>query len=232
MTQNNMKENQADMQESSSIIRKHIDRWKSAYDLLGHFFVFLAVVVGLIGLLISWNAVQQTRRSIDLTQEALKISQDALQIQKDEYYLRNRPFILIRDVKFSGPVTMPSGNHYDHSVFFLMTNGSSIPANSMIIEAKVFIKDKEIRKTVFGPKSLSSDIGLTALPPDSHTSGTIGLTKKEFEESKLLKTMFRVKIEISYNGILGTTEDKYHTSYTVIYKAEESKFKMMESKYN
>jgi hypothetical protein len=122
--------------------------------------------------------------------------------------------------------------YYDHSVFFLMTNASSIPANSMIIEAIIYLNDIEIRKTVFGPKFLESNIGLTALPPDSHTSGTIGLTKKEFEASKVSNNKFRVKIEISYSGILGTPKDKYRTSYMVFYDKEENKFKMMESKYN
>jgi len=102
----------------------------------------------------------------------------------------------------------------------------------MIIEAIIYLNDIEIRKTVFGPKFLESNIGLTALPPDSHTSGTIGLTKKEFEASKVSNNKFRVKIEISYSGILGTPKDKYRTSYMVFYDKEENKFKMMESKYN
>ncbi len=209
----NMNDNQADNQNCLFHLRGHIDKWKNVYDLLGHIFVFLAVVVGFIGLSISWKAVEQTKRSIDLTQEALTISKDALKIQKDEFYLRNRPFILIRDVKFSGAATMPSGNHYEHTVFFTMTNASSIPANSMVIEAKAYINNKEIRKSVFGPESLSSDIGLVALPPDSHTSGTIGLKQKEYEFSQVSENKFYIEIKIIYNGILGTPEDKYHTSY-------------------
>jgi hypothetical protein len=226
-----MKNNNSNQQKWSSHFLNHLDKWKYFYNLLGHLILLIAVVIAFISLLLSLGAIKQTKRSIDLTQDAVNISKDALQIQKDEFYIRNRPFILIRDTKFSGPVTTALGHHADHSVFFSMTNGSPIPANSIIIEGKIFINDQEIRKTIFGPESLSSDIGLAALPPDTHTSINIPLTNKEYERAKNQQNKFLVTVEIKYSGILGSPEDKYFTSYTVLFNSKENKFSMVKSKY-
>jgi hypothetical protein len=116
-------------------------------------------------------------------------------------------------------------------VFFSITNGSPIPANSIIIEGKIFINEEEIRKTIFGPESLSSDIGLAALPPDTHTSINIPVTNKEYERAKNQRNKFFVTVEIKYSGILGSPKEKYFTSYTVGFDPIKNKFSMVKSRY-
>jgi len=226
-----MKRNTKGLTNQSPSILVHLEKWKPLYNLLGHFFVFLAVMVGFIGLFISHGAVKESKRAVDLTQKALKTSENALKVQRDEFYLRNRPFLLVSDVKFSGPATSVNGKLRKNSVRFLLSNGSSIPANSILITAKVFINDKKVRKTILGPESLSSDIGLAALPPDTHTSGDILLEDEEYKAAQNPANKFRVMIEVVYSGILGEAKDKYKTSYEVIYDSKLQKFKMTKSEY-
>lgn len=226
-----MKNNNSKHKNRSSRFLNHFNKWISFYSVLGHFILLILVVISFVSLLISYNAIKQTKRSIDLTEKAVDISKNALQIQKDEFYIRNRPFLLVGDTKFSGPITMPSGNYYDHSVFFSITNGSPIPANAIFIEGKIFINDQEIRRTVHGSESLSSDIGVSALPQDTHTSLNIPLTNKEYERAKNQKNKFLVTVEIKYSGILGSPDDQYFTSYTVLFDSKNNKFSMIKSKY-
>lgn len=131
------------MEENNKFLR-HFKRWESFYNFIGHMLVFSALIFTAIGLYLSKQALHDSNASIKLTREALTHSEQSLQIQKEEFQLRNRPVVIIRNIKFvSEDTKSKEGIAYKHSVVYELTNSSEIPANNMLLIGTAYLNNKK-----------------------------------------------------------------------------------------
>ncbi|MEI7851319.1 MAG: hypothetical protein WCH86_05760 [Kiritimatiellales bacterium] len=193
-----MKQWSASISSTFSRVKKHLDRWKSLYEVLG---TLVAVIVSALSLFCSQQAIKQTQQSLALTSKSVEIQQKA-------FKLRNRPMLSILDYSFTGHNSNRAGETFNHGIKIRLANISEIPANKV---------SGVVRLESNGSTSRFDPIIPTALCKTESMSLTLGLTDEQFDSISKGINNYVVIFQITYSGMLQEDELEYLSLTSAFY---------------
>jgi len=184
----------------------------------------LTVVQNRESLELTAESLSQSREALGLTQEsltqgakALRLTEESLALQEQEFRLRNRPFIVIRNYKFSGQDENTAGKIFPHTVQFELVNIAEVPANSLSGEARAILNDGQPFSTAISP---------TALSGAGTAKMRLFLSKEMYAAATNDANNFEIRTRVAYGGMLGEPGDAYCTEEIVRYSPVAKAFKL------
>lgn len=169
----------------------NIKNYHSSYEVFG---IFLAILFSFLGHCES--------------KKATKINRDILEIQKKEFYIRNRPYVILEGPRFGGACVHYNDN-YPRSVLINLRNVSDVPALNVKFDITVYLDDEIVNHI---PRKDES----STIAKDSVLGLPVGI-KEEWYNSAIKGTkLLVVKYILKYPGVL---EDKqiYESTLTAVY---------------
>lgn len=179
------------------------------------------------------ESIELAKKSLEQSELAIQISMKTLDLQNKEFHLRNRPVVVLRNVRLAGPGKTTEGNTYDKTISFEMTNISDIPANKVLIVGTAYVGDKKIGETINGSTSLEKNMGGFSLPRDHTSRGVIFLPPADFNMAMAMKSglRFRVVFTLTYSGMLGEQPGAYETYDELYFEPALEEFKSIKSRF-
>lgn len=188
-------------QDDDPPILKHLIKWKPLYELATVLSVVVAIIVGII--------------SIIQTHNALSLSNNSLEIQKKEFMLRNRPLIVTGNTQFGGLAGDSAGHKFPRSVLVHLVNISDIPATQVQGTFEVKLNKKTIGKSPLSPIAVAKDTTRTL---------ALGLPEDLYAEAIHPTNNFETVIELTYSGMLGEKPDQYMTRVVTHWSSQDNHF--------
>jgi AbiV family abortive infection protein len=113
---------------------------------------------------------------------------------------RNRPFLILKESEFGGPVTSPTGTTWLHSITVLIENISEEQATRVSGHATVFL-DKEVVRPFFSFDQFAVD-------PHATNRCTFFVSEETYACGTSPSHQLDLSINLEYHGIL--SDRKYH----------------------
>lgn len=114
----------------------------------------------------------------------------------------NRPFLLLKDSKFDGPVTSPSGTSWLHSISVLIENISGEQATDVSGNAGVFL-DEELLEPLFR-------INQFIIDPHTTMNCTFGVFEKTFDCRTSPSHKIGLHVNFKYHDVLSVRNYHVH----------------------
>ena len=176
----------------------------------------MTVIMGY-SLFLTKESLTLTRTSVGQTAESLALAHTAVSLQQQEFMLRNRPFITVNQIEFSGPGLNMNGQNSPHTVRYILRNLADIPANNVAGFAVALLDGKEIHRTTIVPAALPKD--------DLGQYAYLSISEDQYSLATNQAHKLQVNVEITYGGMLKENQACYRTRLESHYSPVNNTFK-------
>ena len=166
--------------------------------------------------------VIQNQQILRQNTEALKVAANSLELEEKEFWLRNRPIVVLKKPQFGKETITKDGRVFEHSVHILIENLTHIPANNFTSNYEVQLNEKPVFK---------GNVGFSAIASDHVISFSIPVQDEVFDLVSNAGNRLIVKINATYSGMLEDDAEKYRTRISFYYVPEVGRFKIAEADY-
>lgn len=202
--------------EERSIILKHLNRWKSFYEIL-----LVVIAVGLS----AWANVTTMK---------------SLNKQELEFRIRNRPYVILDgdpklggDVKYSFETKQGEkhlreyGESFEKSIEINIQNASDVPAKQFKGIAVIYLNNKQVYRTAIVPITFT-------LVKGSSRRFSIGLKDEWWNTVSDNSKELSIDLSLTYTGMLGEVPDSYQTIVRFILEVdvEKKSYKCLYTEYD
>lgn len=182
----------------------------------------ITILLMIAALFLTTVSVKQSSQAVQISNESLNLSRKTLDMQRKEFFLKNRPFVALKNMRFGQVAESKSGKESSHSILLETFNISSIPATNFRNTVCFFLNGKQLGKSTC--ENIEESSLLCNQPFTIHAA----IKDELYAQFILPNNDFVVLVETTYSGMLSEVPNAYKTIGKYRYSHSEGNFSVIE----